>query len=115
MRRTILLCITLAMMATMAARGLTIKMRSDATEREKYAAEYLQKKLAGHAFDGYTVTFKLRSNTGHITPAPEGYSIMKHAGRRITIEGNDPSGVIYGAVELAERLLNNRLTTGQID
>ena len=59
-RRTILLCITLAMTATMVARGLTIKMRDDATEREKYAAEYLQRKLAGKAFDSYTITLTLR-------------------------------------------------------
>ena len=114
MRRTILLCITLAMMATMAARGLTIKTRDNATEREKYAAEYLQKKLTGKAFDGYTVTLKLRSKTDHYTPSTQGYHITRLTSHHITIEGYDPSGVIYGAVELAERLLSRRLTNTDI-
>ena len=113
MKRTILLCIALAMMATMAARGLTIKTRNDATEREKYAAEYLQKKLAGHKFDGYTINLTLATKTNGL--AAEGYRITRRKGYRITIEGIDPSGVIYGAVELAERLLDNRLTIGQIE
>ena len=115
MRRTILLCITLAMMATMAARGLTIKMRSDATEREKYAAEYLQKKLAGKAFDGYTVTLTLRKKIENYTPATQGYNITRLNSRHITIEGYDPSGVIYGAVEVAERLLTRRVTSAGIN
>ena len=114
MRRTILLCITLAMMATMAARGLTIKTRDNATEREKYAAEYLQKKLTGKAFDGYTVTLKLRSKADHYTPSTQGYHITRLTSHHITIEGYDPSGVIYGAVELAERLLSRRLTNTDI-
>ena len=115
MRRTILLCITLAMTATMAARGLTIKTRDNATEREKYAAEYLQKKLTGKAFDGYTVTLKLRSKTDHYTPSTQGYHITRLTSHHITIEGYDPSGVIYGAVELAERLLSRRLTNTDIN
>ena len=115
MRRTILLCITLAMLATTTARGLTIKMRSDATEREKYAAEYLQKKLAGKAFDGYTVTLTLRKKTGNPTPSTQGYHITRLTSRHITIEGYDPSGVIYGAVEVAERLLTRRVTSADIN
>lgn len=115
MKRTILLCITLAIMATMAARGLTIKMRSDATEREKYAAEYLKKKLAGNAFDSYKVTLKLRSKTDNDTPSSQGYRIMGLTSHHITIEGADPSGVIYGAVEVTERLLSHRLVNGDIN
>ncbi|MBR5749536.1 MAG: hypothetical protein IKY01_12245 [Prevotella sp.] len=99
----------------MAARGLTIKTRDNATEREKYAAEYLQKKLTGKAFDGYTVTLKLRSKTDHYTPSTQGYHITRLTSHHITIEGYDPSGVIYGAVELAERLLSRRLTNTDIN
>ena len=90
--------------------SLTIETRGDATERECYAADYLRKKLAGHAYDGYTISLKLSPLT-----SAEGYRITLSEGGHITIEGGDPSGVIYGAVELAERLLTGRLTIGQIE
>ena len=110
MKRTILLCITLVMVATMAARGLTIKTRDNATEREKYAVEYLQKKLAGKAFDDYTITLTIRTKNDNLTPDTQGYNITRLNSRHITIEGYDPSGVIYGAVEVAERLLSRRIS-----
>ena len=91
---------------------LIIKTRNDATEREKYAAEYLKKKLAGQKFDGYIISLDLANNTDGL--AAEGYRITRNADNHFTIEGYDPSGVIYGAVELAERLLANRLITEQI-
>ena len=91
---------------------LTIETRNDATERELYAAEYLRRKLAGHAFDDYTISLRLADDTGSL--AAEGYRIRLQ-GKRITIEGHDPSGVIYGAVELAERLLAGRIPTEQIE
>lgn len=112
MRRTILLCITLAMTVTMAARGLTVKISSNATEREKYASEYLHRKLADPNFEGYTIQLKLSGADNGI--AAEGYRITRHKGNRIIVEGHDPSGVIYGAVELAERLLDDRLGMGQM-
>ena len=72
--------------------------------RELYAAEYLQKKLTAMGYNG-RVTLKCY-NDG---PA-EGYTISRDKKavstgfQNFTIVGNDPSGVIYGAVELAERL-----------
>ena len=111
MRRTLLFCITLATMATAVARELTIKTCKSATQRELYAAEYLQKKLAGQRFDGYTISLTV----GADNLAAEGYRITQHSGNRITVEGADPSGVIYGAVELAERLLSHRLTAEPIE
>ena len=111
MRRTLLLCFTLATMATAVARELTIKTSKSATQRELYAAEYLQKKLAGQSFDGYTISLTV----GADNLAAEGYRITQHSGNRITVEGADPSGVIYGAVELAERLLSHRLTAEPIE
>ena len=99
MRRKILLCATLVMVTMMAARGLTIKTRKGATEREQYAAEYLQKKLTDQNLKGYTIILTLATKTDSLRA--EGYRIMNSKGNRITIEGNNPSGVIYGAVELA--------------
>ena len=88
------------------AGGLTIKTRKGATEREQYAAEYLQKKLTDQNLKGYTISLTLATKTDN--QVAEGYSIINSKGNRITIEGNDPSGVIYGAVELAERLRMNQ-------
>ena len=113
MRRTILLCLSLAIVATMTARGLTVKTAKNATERERYAAEYLQKKLSDEAFSNYTVNLKVAANAGTLTA--EGYRITQGKGNRIIVEGADPSGVIYGAVELAERLLGHRLTAEPIE
>ena len=95
------------------ARKLTVKTRNDATNREIYAAEYLQKKLAGREFDDYSITLKLATEPKGL--AAEGYRITTGENCSITIEGHDPSGVIYGAVELAERLLAHRLAIGQIE
>jgi len=112
-RRTILLFLTLAVTVTMVARGLTVHLRSNATEREQYASEYLQKKLSGACFDDYIIRLTICDKTEGL--AAEGYRITSSKGYRITIEGNDPSGVIYGAVELAERLLDGRLAVGRIE
>ncbi len=113
MRRTILLCLSLAIVATMTARGLTVKTAKNATERERYAAEYLRKRLSDEAFSNYTISLKIAANTGTLTA--EGYRITQGKSNRITVEGADPSGVIYGAVELTERLLGNGLTTEPIE
>ena len=113
MRRKILLCFSLTIVATITASGITVKTSKNATERERYAAEYLQKKLSDHAFNSHTITLKLAGNDGRLTD--EGYRITRSKRNHITIEGANPSGVIYGAVELAERLLDNRLTTESIE
>ncbi|MCR4584017.1 MAG: glycoside hydrolase family 20 zincin-like fold domain-containing protein [Prevotella sp.] len=95
------------------ARGLTIEIRSNATEREKYASEYLQKKLSGCHFDNDTILLTLAVHTEGL--AAEGYRITSTRRHRITIEGYDPSGVIYGAVELAAQLLDGRFVSCQIE
>ncbi len=112
-KRLILLTISLSIMVSVAGRGLTVKTRKNATERELYASEYLQKKLTVPAFDGYTIRLTLTKKADGL--AAEGYRITTQKKNRITIEGNDPSGVIYGAVELAERLLDNRLPVGELE
>ena len=90
----------------MNARQLTVKLRKGATEREQYASEYLQTKLAGRGFDDYTIRLTI---TQQPSPNdPESYRITPAKGHRVTIEGSDPKGVIYGAVELADRLLHGQ-------
>ena len=73
MRRKILLCAALVMVTTMVARGLTIKTRKGSTEREQYAAEYLQKKLTDQNLKGYTISLTLATKTDSLRA--EGYRI----------------------------------------
>ena len=88
---------------TMAQR-VSIQTGKKASAREQYAAEYLQKKLTEM---GYTVSPKKadckitlsNANSG----TAEGYTIAKDK-KGIMVTGNDATGVIYGCVELAERI-----------
>ena len=96
---SILLCLTLTMMA----QRVSIVTSKKATNREQYAKEYLQKKLKEM---GYDVTPKkgLRITlTNAATGTAEGYAITKDK-NGITVSGNDATGVIYGCVELADRI-----------
>lgn len=89
---------------TLVAKKVNIIVSKQATNREQYAAEYLQKKLTAMGYNG-----RINLKCSHQGPA-EGYTIRRDKKavstgiQGFTIEGNDPSGVIYGAVELAERL-----------
>ena len=96
---SILLCLTLTMMA----QRVSIVTSKKATNREQYAKEYLQKKLTAM---GYEVTPKkgLRiSLTNAATGTAEGYAITKDK-QGFVVSGNDATGVIYGCVELADRI-----------
>ncbi|MBQ2210831.1 MAG: hypothetical protein II404_12855 [Prevotella sp.] len=96
---SILLCMTLTMMA----QRVSIVTSKKATNREQYAKEYLQKKLTAM---GYEVTPKkgLRiSLTNAATGTAEGYAITKDK-QGFVVSGNDATGVIYGCVELADRI-----------
>ena len=93
------------------AQRVSIQTGKKASAREQYAAEYLQKKLTEM---GYTISPKKadckitlsNANSG----TAEGYTIAKDK-KGITVTGNDATGVIYGCVELAERIK----TTGSLD
>ena len=86
------------------AQRIAITTDKEAGQREQYAAEYLQKKLTGM---GYVVTGKradckislCRQDGG---PA-EGYTILKEK-KGIKVVGNDATGIVYGCVELADRI-----------
>ena len=96
----LLVCLTTLTMA----QRVSIQTGKKASAREQYAAEYLQKKLTEM---GYTVSPKkadckiMLSNANSGTA--EGYTIAKNK-KGITVTGNDATGVIYGCVELAERI-----------
>jgi hypothetical protein len=116
MKRSIVFCIVTCLTMTVMAQRVSIVTNKRASNREQYAAEYLQKKLTAMGYNGGRITLKCN----HQGPA-EGYTIrvdkkaVSTGFQGYTIEGNDPSGVIYGAVELAERLsLANGSTIGNI-
>ena len=96
----LLVCLTTLTMA----QRVSIQTGKKASAREQYAAEYLQKKLTEM---GYTVNPKkadckiMLSNANSGTA--EGYTIAKNK-KGITVTGNDATGVIYGCVELADRI-----------
>ena len=102
-RLTVLLLLAGGAMAVTAQR-VSIVTGKHASAREKYAAEYLQRKLTE---TGYTMTsgkadckVVLRNADNG---AAEGYTITKD-GKGITVTGHDATGVIYGCVELADRI-----------
>ena len=103
MKKYIVFSILICLALNVLAQRVNIVTDKQATNREKYAAEYLQKKLLAMGYDmtskkGMRITL---TNAGQ-SPA-EGYSITKDK-KGIVVSGNDATGVIYGCVELAEQI-----------
>ena len=103
MKKIFITLLTAFMCLAVEAQTVCINTSKHASAREQYAKEYLQRKLTAL---GYEVTAKkglsitlANANSG----AAEGYTIAKDK-RGITVRGNDATGVIYGCVELAERI-----------
>ena len=111
MKRITVIAVIALLAITAMAQRVNIQTGKKASAREQYAAEYLQKKLTEM---GYTINPKKadckitlsNANSG----TTEGYTIAKDK-KGITVTGNDATGVIYGCVELAERIK----TTGSLD
>ncbi len=111
MKRITVIAVVALLAITAMAQRVSIQTGKKASAREQYAVEYLQKKLTEM---GYTVSPKKadckitlsNANSG----TTEGYTIAKDK-KGITVTGNDATGVIYGCVELAERIK----TTGSLD
>ena len=111
MKRITVIAVIALLAITAMAQRVSIQTGKKASAREQYAAEYLQKKLTKM---GYTISPKKadckitlsNANSG----TTEGYTIAKDK-KGITVTGNDATGVIYGCVELAERIK----TTGSLD
>ena len=104
MKRLSVFLVFVCVAVTLAAQRISIQTEKKASARELYAADYLQKKLQEM---GYTVANKKADckitlqNAGKGTA--EGYVISKNQ-KDISISGNDATGVIYGCVELADRI-----------
>jgi hypothetical protein len=94
---------SLAIAILAVAQRVSVVTAKGASAREKYAAEYLQKKLTTL---GYEVVPKkgLRIMLANASNGPtEGYAITKDK-KGFVVSGNDATGVIYGCVELADRI-----------
>ena len=104
MKRISALLLLVCLTSVVTAQRISIQTGKRASAREQYAAEYLQKKLTEM---GYTVSPKKadckitlsNANSG----TAEGYIIAKDK-KGIMVTGNDATGVIYGCVELADRI-----------
>ena len=104
MKKITVIAVFALLAITAMAQRVSIQTGKKASAREQYAVEYLQKKLTEM---GYTVSPKKadckitlsNANSG----TAEGYTIAKNK-KGITVTGNDATGVIYGCVELADRI-----------
>ena len=89
------------------ARKVNILTEKTASNREQYAAEYLQKKLNRLGFPTvvngkkgeYRISLSQAKDTAGLKK--EGFSWTRK-GKKIQLQGNDGSGVIYGCNEIAE-------------
>ena len=104
MKRITVIAVFALLAITAMAQRVSIQTGKKASAREQYAAEYLQKKLTEM---GYTVSPKKADCKVTLSNAnsgtAEGYTIAKDK-KGITVTGNDATGVIYGCVELADRI-----------
>ena len=111
MKRITVIAVIALLAITAMAQRVSIQTEKKASAREQYATEYLQKKLTEM---GYTISPKKANCKITLSNAnsgtAEGYTIAKDK-KGITVTGNDATGVIYGCVELAERIK----TTGSLD
>ncbi|HKZ38471.1 MAG TPA: glycoside hydrolase family 20 zincin-like fold domain-containing protein, partial [Chryseolinea sp.] len=85
-----------------------VRLQYETSPQEAYAADVLKKSLAKNGYiinnngkPDYTISLKLNS----ATLSEEAYA-LRLEGKNITIEGGDGSGVIYGALSIAEDLAN---------
>ena len=104
MKKITVIAVFALLAITAMAQRISIQTGKKASAREQYAAEYLQKKLTEM---GYTVSPKKADCKVTLSNAnsgtAEGYTIAMNR-KGITVTGNDATGVIYGCVELADRI-----------
>ena len=104
MKKITVIAVFALLAITAMAQRVSIQTGKKASAREQYAVEYLQKKLTEM---GYTVSPKKADCKVTLSNAnsgtAEGYTIARDK-KGITVTGNDATGVIYGCVELADRI-----------
>ena len=104
MKRITVIAVFALLAITAMAQRVSIQTGKKASAREQYAAEYLQKKLTemGHLVADKKADCRITLQNTNQGPA-EGYTIEQEK-KGIAVRGNDGTGVIYGCVELADRI-----------
>ena len=104
MKKITVIAVFALLAITAMAQRVNIQTGKKASAREQYAAEYLQKKLTemGYSVSPKKADCKITLSNANSGTA-EGYTIARDK-KGITVTGNDATGVIYGCVELAERI-----------
>ena len=104
--KNILILLALGVTLTANAQKVSITTEKNASNREAFAAEYLQKKLTNL---GYTIVDKKGEYRISLSQAKdttglkkEGFTISSK-GKKINVVGNDGTGVIYACNEIADR------------
>ena len=103
MKKILTLLVGISFSITLLAQTVSVETPKKASARERYAAEYLQKKLTNM---GFRITKKAdcKITLCNMGSGPaEGFTLSKDK-KGILVSGNDATGVIYGCVELAERI-----------
>ncbi len=110
-RKTILQLILLLCCIVCGAKTANVIIEKNSSSRERYASEYLQRKLS---LSGYDVTISdkrkksdlviyLQQAKDTVGLKKEGYTIQSR-GKNVHIKGNDGTGVIYGCCQLVEHI-----------
>ena len=104
MKKITVIAVFALLAITAMAQRVSIQTGKKASAREQYAAEYLQKKLTemGYSVSPKKADCKITLSNANSGTA-EGYTIAKDK-KGFTVTGNDATGVIYGCVELADRI-----------
>ena len=104
MKKITVIAVFALLAITAMAQRVSIQTGKKASAREQYAAEYLQKKLTemGYSVSPKKADCKVTLSNANSGTA-EGYTIAKDK-KGFTVTGNDATGVIYGCVELADRI-----------
>ena len=104
--KNILILLALGVTLNANAQKVSITTEKNASNREAFAAEYLQKKLTNL---GYTIVDKKGEYRISLSQAKdttglkkEGFTISSK-GKKINVVGNDGTGVIYACNEIADR------------
>ena len=110
--KKLLTMILLAVSIVSYAQTFSITTRREASNREKFAAEYLSRKLSalGYSFvkgkADYRISLIISKDSTVLKQ--EGFRLSQRK-RTITIEGGDATGVIYGCNELVEQVKKNHM------
>ena len=98
MRSAICIFLLCARAFTSNGQAVNIQLSPKAPAREQYGVQRLQDALRAKGIGGVSIVI-----ASHPVAGKESFSIIRH-GNRIVITGEDPSGVLYGCLALADSI-----------